>query len=290
MGPREHPVHRGRPTEDRPTPRMRGSRRRWCRSSATSGPPARPARGAAGREGRAQPWREELQHWRDEQQRREEQLTRGEEHGPRSPRSAVGTAHRPAGRERRAGLPPEPPRGIVPSASAGSLARPMRIEPDGRQFDAEATVGIERPTQFPAAFQQQPQPRNEPQAEPPSTARGRTGRRGTAEEAPQAQADPDRRARAAAARRRRGRRRDAEGGHRLGLPWAPNAPKGDSPDPAAATRALQGPNTSGTAPTANGVKSALASPAGNSALGQLTGSVVDPVTGTSCGTTTRRRR
>src|SRR6185312_5136701 len=33
-------------------------------------------------------------------------------------------------------------------------------------------------------------------------------------------------------------------------------------------------------PTANGVKSALASAAGSGALGQLTGSVIDPVTGT----------
>uniref|UniRef100_UPI000A3C2851 D-alanyl-D-alanine carboxypeptidase/D-alanyl-D-alanine endopeptidase n=1 Tax=Amycolatopsis kentuckyensis TaxID=218823 RepID=UPI000A3C2851 len=68
--------------------------------------------------------------------------------------------------------------------------------------------------------------------------------------------------------------------NRLALPWAPNAPKGDPPSPSAATRRLQGPATSGTAPTANGVKAALASAAGNGALGQLTGSVIDPVTGT----------
>jgi D-alanyl-D-alanine carboxypeptidase/D-alanyl-D-alanine-endopeptidase (penicillin-binding protein 4) len=69
--------------------------------------------------------------------------------------------------------------------------------------------------------------------------------------------------------------------NRLGLPWAPNAPKGDSPDPVAATRQLQGPDPAGKAPTANGVKSVLTGPAGNSALGQLNGSVVDPVSGTT---------
>jgi D-alanyl-D-alanine carboxypeptidase/D-alanyl-D-alanine-endopeptidase (penicillin-binding protein 4) len=248
-----------------------------------------------------QPWREELQHWRDEQQRREEQQ-RADAQPPRPqeqqrPPSDAPWAQRVDLREhrgdrpaepgeRRPGLPPEPPRGIVPSASVGSLARPMRIEPDGRQFDAEATVGIERPTQFPAAFQQQPQPRNEqpqPQAEPPAP-------EPPAAE-PAAAAEPPK-------KKRKGKlitigalvlvvlaglgvaAAMPKVSNRLGLPWAPNAPKGDSPDPAAATRVLQGPNTSGTAPTANGVKSALAGAAGNSALGQLTGSVVDPVSGT----------
>ncbi|MFJ7211704.1 D-alanyl-D-alanine carboxypeptidase/D-alanyl-D-alanine-endopeptidase [Amycolatopsis sp. NPDC098790] len=238
----------------------------------------------------AQPWREELQHWREEQQRREEQLAqrRQEPQQPQQQRSDAPWAQRidvpertaePA--ERRPGLPPEPPRGVVPSASAGSLARPQRIEPDGQRFDAEATVGIERPTQFPGAFQQQPQPRNEPPAEPPPP---------PAE--PAAAGEPPK-------KRRKGKVIAivavvvlllAGGGvaaampkvsNRLGLPWAPNAPKGDSPDPVAATRQLQGPDPAGKAPTANGVKSVLAGPAGNSALGQLNGSVVDPVTGTT---------
>ncbi|MEV6639777.1 D-alanyl-D-alanine carboxypeptidase/D-alanyl-D-alanine-endopeptidase [Amycolatopsis sp. NPDC051371] len=239
-----------------------------------------------------QPWREELQQWREEQQRREEQLKRSEPQRrdePQQQRADAPWAQRldvpddrvaePDGR--RTGLPPEPPRGVVPPASAGSLARPMRIEPDGQRFDAEATVGIERPTQFPGAFQQQPQPRNEPPAEPPPPAEP-----ASAEEPPKK-------------KRRKGKIIAlvvvvllvlAGGGiaaampkvsNRLGLPWAPNAPKGDSPDPAAATRKLQGPDTSGQAPTANGVKSVLAGPAGNSALGQLNGSVVDPVSGTT---------
>ncbi|MDQ7808112.1 D-alanyl-D-alanine carboxypeptidase/D-alanyl-D-alanine-endopeptidase [Amycolatopsis sp. A133] len=250
-----------------------------------------------------QQWREELQHWRQEQQRREEQLNRG---GPQRSEEPE-TQQRPDApwsqrielREDRAGdrpaepgdrrpaLPPEPPRGVVPSASAGSLARPQRIEPDGQRFDAEATVGIERPTQFPGVFQQQPQlrtepPRNDqPPAEPPAP---------SAAEAPSGGEPPK--------KRRKGKLIAlvvvvllvlAGGGvaaatpkvaNRLGLPWAPNAPKGDPPSPSAATRQLQGPATSGTAPTANGVKSALAPAAGNGALGQLTGSVIDPVTGT----------
>ncbi|MGW5719621.1 D-alanyl-D-alanine carboxypeptidase/D-alanyl-D-alanine endopeptidase [Amycolatopsis sp. NPDC003865] len=249
-----------------------------------------------------QPWREELQLWREEQQRREEQLKRGDaQRRQESPQRADAPwaqrldlpENRPAERprtdlpertaepaERRPGLPPEPPRGVVPSASAGSLARPMRIEPDGQRFDAEATVGIERPTQFPGAFQQHPQPRNEPPAEPPPPAE------------PAAAGEPPK-------KRRKGKIIAivavvvlllAGGGvaaampkvsNRLGLPWAPNAPKGDSPDPVAATRQLQGPDTAGRAPTANGVKSVLAGPAGNGALGQLNGSVVDPVTGTT---------
>ncbi|MFI5584543.1 D-alanyl-D-alanine carboxypeptidase/D-alanyl-D-alanine-endopeptidase [Amycolatopsis sp. NPDC051758] len=239
-----------------------------------------------------QQWREELQVWREEQQRREEQLKRRDEppqrlEEPQPQRADAPWAQRIDVREnpgeRRPGLPPEPPRGIVPSASAGSLARPQRIEPDGQRFDAEATVGIERPTQFPGAFQQQPQPRNEPPAEPP---------RQEPPPAPEpAAAEPPK-------KRRKGKIIAlvvvvllvlAGGGvaaampkvsNRLGLPWAPNAPKGDSPEPVAASRQLQGPQTAGQAPTANGIKSALAAAAANGALGQLTGSVVDPVSGT----------
>ncbi|WIV60186.1 D-alanyl-D-alanine carboxypeptidase/D-alanyl-D-alanine endopeptidase [Amycolatopsis nalaikhensis] len=251
-----------------------------------------------------QPWREELQQWRQEQQRREEQLKRLdaqrrdeahqmlddaqrqrlEEPQPWAQRIEVHD-NRPA-EDRRPPLPPEPPRGVVPSASAGSLARPQRIEPDGQRFDAEATVGIERPTQFPGVFQQQPQPRTEPpRTEPPAE----PPRQEPPSPAPAAEEPPK--------KRRKGKLIAlvvvvllvlAGGGvaaampkvsNRLGLPWAPNAPKGDSPEPAAATRQLPGPNAAGQAPSADGVKSALAAAAGNGALGQLTGSVVDPVTG-----------
>ncbi|MEU5262412.1 D-alanyl-D-alanine carboxypeptidase/D-alanyl-D-alanine-endopeptidase [Amycolatopsis sp. NPDC021455] len=265
--------------------------------------PLVPAEQQDRREEPQQPWREELKQWRDEQQRREEQLSRAEtqrreeaqnaeaqqrtEQVPWAQRLEVRDDRTAEPGDRRPVLPPEPPRGVVPSASAGSLARPQRIEPDGQRFDAEATVGIERPTQFPGAFQQQPQPRaepprgdqtrTEPPAEPPAVA-----------QAPAAEPPKKRRkgkvialvvvvllvlagAGVAAA--------SPKVSNRLGLPWAPNAPKGDMPEPVAATRQLQGPATAGAAPTANGVKSALASAAGNNALGQLTGSVIDPATG-----------
>ena len=181
--------------------------------------------------------------------------------------------------ERLRNLPPEPPRGAVPSASAGSLARPMRIEPDGRRFEAEATVGIERPADF--DYQPRFRPDVEPERPVPPPAPPR----------PEPTPEPPK-------KRRRGKLLLIGGlvllvvvalgiaatmpkvSNRLGLPWAPNAPKGDMPEPVAVTRVLQGPNTSGQAPTAGGVSAVLAGPAGNSALAQLTGSVIDPATGT----------
>ena len=180
---------------------------------------------------------------------------------------------------------------MVPSASAGSLARPQRIEPDGQRFDAEATVGIERPTQFPGVFQQQPGSGATSPAPSSGPSRPPSRRRLPRRPRPAAAEPPKK-------KRRKGKlialvvvvllvltgggvaAATPKVANRLGLPWAPNAPKGDSPAPSAATRQLPGPATSGTTPTANGVKSVLAPAAGNSALGQLTGSVIDPVSGT----------
>jgi len=196
--------------------------------------------------------------------------------------------------DRLRNLPPEPSRGAVPSASAGSLARPMRIEPDGRRFEAEATVGIERPANFDY------QPRFRPDAEPDFDYQPRL-RPDVEPERPTPPPEPPRQEAAPEPqppkKRRRGKLLLIGGlvllvvaalgvaasmpkvSNRLGLPWAPNAPKGDIPEPVAVTRVLQGPNTSGQAPTADGVKSVLAGPAGNSGLAQLTGSVIDPATG-----------
>lgn len=67
--------------------------------------------------------------------------------------------------------------------------------------------------------------------------------------------------------------------NRLGLPWAPNLPKGDTPVPAAVTLALQPPSSSAPTPSSSGVSSALAGPASNAALGTLAGIVIDPATG-----------
>ncbi|MFF4595477.1 D-alanyl-D-alanine carboxypeptidase/D-alanyl-D-alanine-endopeptidase [Amycolatopsis sp. NPDC001319] len=164
---------------------------------------------------------------------------------------------------------PEPPRGAVPPAS-GMQARPVRIEPSGGQFPAEATVGIERPAEgFAGGYddQESGEAQRETPADEPKTKRGKKkfivlglvvvlvlAAAGVASAMPQVS-------------------------NRLGLPWAPNAPKGDSPDPASVTLALHGPETSGQGPSASGVASALAGPAGASALSQLSGSVIDPATG-----------
>ncbi|WP_255638517.1 D-alanyl-D-alanine carboxypeptidase/D-alanyl-D-alanine-endopeptidase [Amycolatopsis sp. DSM 110486] len=166
---------------------------------------------------------------------------------------------------------PEPPRGAVPPAS-GTQARPVRIEPSGEQFPAESTVGIERPAEgFAGGYDDQEPPHSEPQRDtPPKEPKAKKGKKkfvvlgvvvvlvlaaaGVASAMPQVS-------------------------NKLGLPWAPNAPKGDSPDPASVTLALHGPDTSGQGPSANGVASALAGPSGASALSQLSGSVIDPANG-----------
>ncbi|SFP54400.1 D-alanyl-D-alanine carboxypeptidase / D-alanyl-D-alanine-endopeptidase (penicillin-binding protein 4) [Amycolatopsis arida] len=67
--------------------------------------------------------------------------------------------------------------------------------------------------------------------------------------------------------------------NRLGLPWAPNAPKADPPAPVAVTRVLHGPGSDAPAPTPAGVAGVLDPLAGAPALGTLTGRVVDPATG-----------
>jgi D-alanyl-D-alanine carboxypeptidase/D-alanyl-D-alanine-endopeptidase (penicillin-binding protein 4) len=67
--------------------------------------------------------------------------------------------------------------------------------------------------------------------------------------------------------------------NRLELPWAPNKPKGDAPQPAAVTLAMRTPDASAPAPTAAGIGKALSGPAGNSLFTKLTGSVIDAETG-----------
>ena len=212
----------------------------------------------------------------DQQQRRREDPARPQRIDVRETRGADRPAE-PGDRLRN--LPPEPPRGSVPPASAGSLARPMRIEPDGRRFEAEATVGIERP----ADFDHTRPPRQETQAEPPKPPE--PPREQASEEKPPKKSKRGKllligglvlllvAALGVAATR-------PQVSNRLGLPWAPNAPKGEMPEPVAVTRVLQGPDANGKAPTAEGVKSILTGPAGNSDLGQLTGTVVDAATGT----------
>ncbi|HET6500435.1 MAG TPA: D-alanyl-D-alanine carboxypeptidase/D-alanyl-D-alanine-endopeptidase [Amycolatopsis sp.] len=69
--------------------------------------------------------------------------------------------------------------------------------------------------------------------------------------------------------------------NRLGLPWAPNLPKGPAPQPAVVNLALKAPSPSAPTPTASGVAAALAGPATSPDLATLTGTVLDPATGTT---------
>ncbi|GAA5120342.1 hypothetical protein GCM10025762_39430 [Haloechinothrix salitolerans] len=69
--------------------------------------------------------------------------------------------------------------------------------------------------------------------------------------------------------------------NRLALPWAPNAPQQPPPEPVAVSRSLMGPEEAVRAPTPAGVSAALEKAASSEALGTLSGSVVDPVTGTA---------
>ncbi|MPY79161.1 MAG: D-alanyl-D-alanine carboxypeptidase/D-alanyl-D-alanine-endopeptidase [Actinophytocola sp.] len=66
--------------------------------------------------------------------------------------------------------------------------------------------------------------------------------------------------------------------NRLALPWAPNAPERPPPEPLAVRRSLIGPEQAVGAPSPAGVSAALEKAASSSALGTLSGSVVDPVT------------
>ncbi|MBN6035097.1 D-alanyl-D-alanine carboxypeptidase/D-alanyl-D-alanine-endopeptidase [Amycolatopsis sp. 195334CR] len=68
--------------------------------------------------------------------------------------------------------------------------------------------------------------------------------------------------------------------NRLELPWAPNKPRGEAPAALAVNRQLQPPGPSAPSPTPVGVAAALEGPAGSAALGTLSGSVIDPATGT----------
>ncbi|GAA3556823.1 D-alanyl-D-alanine carboxypeptidase/D-alanyl-D-alanine-endopeptidase [Amycolatopsis ultiminotia] len=210
----------------------------------------------------------------------------------------------------RPGLP-EPPQGAVPPASAES-ARPMRIEPSGSQFPAEATVGIPRPQSgaqpSPGPWPESPDAGHQGEATPIGQ-RAAPGPQPVDREREQFASEatvgiprpPDGFPPAAAPGGGEPKRRRkllviglvvvlvlAAAGvasavpkvsNKLGLPWAPNAPKGDAPDPAEVSLALHGPDTSGAGASPGGVASALAGPSGAPALSQLTGSVIDPSNG-----------
>lgn len=66
--------------------------------------------------------------------------------------------------------------------------------------------------------------------------------------------------------------------NRLELPWAPNKPLADAPGPISVERQIHGPQGA-ESPSKSGVTDALRDAAGNPALGELSGTVVDPNTG-----------
>ncbi|KAA9154960.1 D-alanyl-D-alanine carboxypeptidase/D-alanyl-D-alanine-endopeptidase [Amycolatopsis acidicola] len=145
-----------------------------------------------------------------------------------------------------------PPQPIPPAGNM--VAQPMRIEPSGEVHPVEAPSEEQPPPEAPDA--------------PPKTGRKRRGlvfggvavvlviAVGVALAVPYVS-------------------------NRLGLPWAPNVPKGDEPEPAAVTLSLQPPSDSAPTPSSSGVNSALSGPASNPALGTVAGTVIDPATGST---------
>ncbi|MDT7725145.1 MAG: hypothetical protein QOI21_1721 [Actinomycetota bacterium] len=169
----------------------------------------------------------------------------------------------------------------LPQVPVTPHAVPMRIEPSGEQHLAEATTGVdrERPQQplrpfeaaerqpEPAGADESPEPPNP--VEPPPPDKPKRKRRGlligafvfllvaalgVASALPQVS-------------------------NRLELPWAPNKPKGDAPQPEAVTLAMRAPDVAAPEPTATGVAKVLGGPAANTAFTKLTGSVIDAETG-----------
>ncbi|MBA0127883.1 D-alanyl-D-alanine carboxypeptidase/D-alanyl-D-alanine-endopeptidase [Haloechinothrix sp. YIM 98757] len=67
--------------------------------------------------------------------------------------------------------------------------------------------------------------------------------------------------------------------NRLELPWAPNAPLGPAPEPAAVERGLLGSDATAHRPSGAGVTAAIEDAVSDPVLGELTGSVMDPYTG-----------
>ncbi|MEU0464619.1 D-alanyl-D-alanine carboxypeptidase/D-alanyl-D-alanine-endopeptidase [Amycolatopsis sp. NPDC006131] len=139
---------------------------------------------------------------------------------------------------------PVPPAAVPP-------VQPMRIEPSGEIHPAEATTGEEKP---PAEPEAKPKRRRKGVLIGSIVALVLVVAVGAALATPYVS-------------------------NRLGLPWAPNLPKGDSPQPVPVALSLKAPSASAPEPTSSGVSAALAGPAANAALGTLTGAVIDPATG-----------
>lgn len=175
----------------------------------------------------------------------------------------------------------------LPQIPPAPHAVPMRIEPTGELRPAEATTGadrgVPRTRPVPPPVERPAEPQREPEPEPEALSQ-------------QEESAPPPESPIKTKRKRRGL---LIGGfallvvvalgvvaalpqvsNRLGLPWAPNAPKGDEPALVALTQVLHGPQDSAPSPTAAALTAALQGPAGSAALGQLTGSVLDVASGT----------
>ncbi|QFU85741.1 D-alanyl-D-alanine carboxypeptidase/D-alanyl-D-alanine-endopeptidase [Amycolatopsis sp. YIM 10] len=143
----------------------------------------------------------------------------------------------------------------VPVVPAVVHAQPMRIEPNGEQHPAPATTGADESP--PAATEVAPRRRRKwPWIAAVLVVLLLLGGGGFAAVQPSV-------------------------ANRLELPWAPNKPRGEPPAALAVNRQLQPPGPSAPSPTPEGVAAALKGPAGASALGTLSGSVIDPATGTA---------
>ncbi|MDQ0378738.1 D-alanyl-D-alanine carboxypeptidase/D-alanyl-D-alanine endopeptidase [Amycolatopsis thermophila] len=153
--------------------------------------------------------------------------------------------------------PQQPPRPQPVPPAAAPLVQPMRIEPSGEIHPAEVTTGEEPPpAEPPAAPPEKPKRRRRGVLITSIVALVLVIAIGAALATPYVS-------------------------NRLGLPWAPNLPKADAPEPVAVALSLKAPSASAPEPTPSGLSAALAGPISSPALGTLTGTVVDPASGTT---------
>jgi D-alanyl-D-alanine carboxypeptidase/D-alanyl-D-alanine-endopeptidase (penicillin-binding protein 4) len=213
------------------------------------------------------PRQEQQQQQRPDQQRQEQQQ--------QPPRPDQQQQQRPDHRQ------PPPLARRLPPIPAAPHAVPMRIEPTGEQHPAEATTGADRDwpeTKKPADDW------NDDPWDAEATATVETVDPPKSGDTP---AKPGHKRRnlligafalllvvalgVAAAL--------PQVSNRLELPWAPNKPKGDAPEPVAVALAMRPPAASAPEPTADGVTKALSGLITNPLFTKLTGSVIDAESG-----------
>ncbi|WP_081191846.1 D-alanyl-D-alanine carboxypeptidase/D-alanyl-D-alanine-endopeptidase [Saccharomonospora piscinae] len=224
----------------------------------------------------------------------------GQAHPPRSAppssRPEPFQAFRPAQQAPPPSPPPVPPDAAAPPA--GRQAWPTRIEPRAGGTGQQRAVAPE-----PAELAEPAQPAR-PATRPAGTPAGERAAPGDPDRAGEEQAPseppPGDTPQGESTGRPRRRRTIvlavvlavvllATGGvlalpdvsNRLGLPWAPNLPQSDPPAPREVALALRAASGAGSQPTADGVAAALDPLVSDPAFTVLTGSVVDPASGTA---------